>query len=432
MSALVLKLTDGTTTLDLNDMTNYGIPDQVWSPAMATRRISKMGGLGAYHDVIENIPVHVRGATAAAALDNVLALIALLDQAQLWADGGLVDPVTLQYTPINSSMTNPVEAIVLGPGGDNNMLRLPPQINAAGNYEIPGVNLSIRRRGLWSGAEEGQTPPADTHPSLTTITMVNDLDHSTPTDVRITFSAGTVASSLSSGVLALTSIEDGIYFGEAENLTAGAGSSITNVLDADASESYYSQLSKSDDSVNIYYKNAITINSKARRFAIYALMHNPHTAAFQIKAVFGGSTPYISIEPTTQPRVMLIGVISTTTTPSTLLFYTLAPTLTSNALQMDYYFIVALSPHTTVLSLPEFSVNPPSNDEITIEHNYNTELYPTVSVPFSGNPMWNTRGTKLKVLLAANNDDWGLHLSGGTKFSTRVLIGRHKGYLTPD
>lgn len=145
---MILKLTDGTTTLDLMDITNYGVPYDTWTPKVARRRRSQMSGDGPYENVVEEIPLHVRGASAAAALANLTALAEMLDQAERWSLGEDVTAVWLQYRPTNSA-GDILQAVVVGAASDLPLLTLSPRVNDAANYEIDGVTLLLERRGLW-------------------------------------------------------------------------------------------------------------------------------------------------------------------------------------------------------------------------------------------------------------------------------------------
>jgi hypothetical protein len=146
-----LLLTDGTTTIDLNDGLAYGVPYDQWRPAVGGLRDDALGGYSPYTDVREEIPLHVRGATPEQALERVAALAKLLDQAERWARGERVAAVQLWYSPTNSKLGGWLKAAVLGRGRGQGpmMLGLSPRVNDAGNYEIPGVTMDIRHTFPW-------------------------------------------------------------------------------------------------------------------------------------------------------------------------------------------------------------------------------------------------------------------------------------------
>jgi hypothetical protein len=144
-------LTDGTTTIDLNDGLAYGVPYDQWRPAVGGLRDDALGGYSPYTDVREEIPLHVRGATPEQALERVAALAKLLDQAERWARGERVAAVQLWYSPTNSKLGGWLKAAVLGRGRGQGpmMLGLSPRVNDAGNYEIPGLTMDIRHTFPW-------------------------------------------------------------------------------------------------------------------------------------------------------------------------------------------------------------------------------------------------------------------------------------------
>src|SRR4051812_30642710 len=85
---LYLVLTDGTTTVTFSDgangSTNYPPQAGGWAPNVAALNQSLLGGRGPYTDVVEEITINVRGATAALCYSNLDALVRLLDQADRW------------------------------------------------------------------------------------------------------------------------------------------------------------------------------------------------------------------------------------------------------------------------------------------------------------------------------------------------------------
>lgn len=145
---MVLRLTDGTATLTLTDNVSYAIRDMEWRPKVARRLQSQMGGAGLYANVIEEIPLHVRGATGATALANLAAVANMLDQAERWARGEMVAPIILEYLPANSAATDYYKAVVVGAPGDT-FWDLSPRMNSDQNHELDGITLYLERRGLW-------------------------------------------------------------------------------------------------------------------------------------------------------------------------------------------------------------------------------------------------------------------------------------------
>lgn len=158
--AMYLKITDGTTTIDLlgNDTTNsFNLLAGAWAPNVARRKRSQMGGGSWAEDVVEALPLYAQSDTSAATiLANLDTLAALMDQAQRWALGEAVDPVILRYSPNSDSVY--LQAVILGPPDSGQAVVLPPTFSDDLYQKVvDGVTLQFKRRGLWLGAEESDT-----------------------------------------------------------------------------------------------------------------------------------------------------------------------------------------------------------------------------------------------------------------------------------
>lgn len=249
--AMVLKLTDGTTTLDLAATTAYAIPDGEWTPAISKRRRSGLAG-PIYEDVEERIPLHVRGATGAAALDNLVALVNLLDQAERFWLGEAVAPVLLQYLPHNTNLRAVVQSEVLGAVGDKTpWLRLSPYVNDASNYELPEIELRILRRGDWLAAVDSISPSGTAQPAITTATFSETVPLYSP----VTLKASNVDYENQNGI----NIPKGLWFvaseatrlklveGESFSSTGATTSTCAIVVDANASGGNYAEFDHGED-----------------------------------------------------------------------------------------------------------------------------------------------------------------------------------------
>jgi hypothetical protein len=67
--AYTLKITDGSTTVDLTGTDGYQVVGE-WAPQIATRRKSKMGGRSPYNDVEEQMTIVIKGTSTANALSK--------------------------------------------------------------------------------------------------------------------------------------------------------------------------------------------------------------------------------------------------------------------------------------------------------------------------------------------------------------------------
>lgn len=187
--AMYLKITDGTTTIDLlgNDATNsFNLLAGAWAPNVARRKQGKLSGQWA-EDVVESMPLYVQSDTdAATILANLDTLAALLDQAQRWNDGESVAAVTIRYSP--NSDTDYLETVILGPSG--NGVELPPTFSDdLYQNAVDGVRLNFKRRGEWLGAEESDTASAITPGNIAGIDFGTSLKRY-PVEIEMTASYG--------------------------------------------------------------------------------------------------------------------------------------------------------------------------------------------------------------------------------------------------
>ena len=156
----VTKITDGTNTIDFEDANSgYAIVSNGWRPAVARRNSSGMGET--YEPVDEEMRLSISGATPEEVSERINLLAALIDQAEQWKKGENVDPVILQFKVQGSTLSNPLQAAILG-YADGPVLELPglydheEMMLQLGSFNDP-VILRFRRRGLWLGDEESDT-----------------------------------------------------------------------------------------------------------------------------------------------------------------------------------------------------------------------------------------------------------------------------------
>lgn len=150
-----LRITDGTTTINLVRGDNFRLVAGGWSPSVPRRHGSFLGGRSIYEDVVESITVNATASTTAELLDAITDLSTLLDQAQAWSLGEDVDPVWVECQPQQSTLAAPLKSLIVGPASNDSLLSTPSTFN---DYlmvqEISGLTIAFRRRGLWLGAEQ--------------------------------------------------------------------------------------------------------------------------------------------------------------------------------------------------------------------------------------------------------------------------------------
>lgn len=176
MSSTV-QITDGTTTLNLNDKVNYRLKDDTWAPQIAVKSKSLLDGRDLYEDVTEEIALDILGTSVANALSNLETLIKLLDQSDDWIDNENVSSVKVKYQP-DGGTVGVLYAIILGTDDNSSLGELPVTYNDVTYlYQILDVKIHFKRKGLWltvteSSASSSATPSGDifsvTLPSSTT------------------------------------------------------------------------------------------------------------------------------------------------------------------------------------------------------------------------------------------------------------------------
>lgn len=188
---MYLKITDGTTTLDLlgNDSTNsFNLLASQWAPDVAKRGQASQR----FGDVNEALPLYAKSdADAATVLANLDILATLMDQAQRWALGENVDPVVIRYSP-NSDLVY-LQAVILGPPDEGAGLVLPETFSDdLFQKTVDGIVLQFKRRGLWLGAEESQvSSSAAENPVVNTATFTGGaLTVPSPVKLDIEFTNG--------------------------------------------------------------------------------------------------------------------------------------------------------------------------------------------------------------------------------------------------
>lgn len=145
-----IALTDGITTLNLGSGTAYEVRDDGWAPQVAARRRDDLGGKGSYADVDEEMIVNVIGSTGTVMLTNAAALSQMLDQADAWSNGDPAAlPVYLQVQPKGSTLTAPVQALVLGRSGDTLMILPSDYTDHLVGNAIEEAHIRLTRQGAW-------------------------------------------------------------------------------------------------------------------------------------------------------------------------------------------------------------------------------------------------------------------------------------------
>jgi hypothetical protein len=237
--AYTLKITDGSTTVDLTGTDGYQVVGE-WAPQIATRRKSKMGGRSPYNDVEEQMTIVIKGTSTANALSKLATLSELMDQAQSFGRGGNGTAVQLEYLSAGSSASS-VQAVILGPAGDGPMIELAgdfSETEVGGGKYIRRVYLTFLRRGLWLGATEAKSSSeSNNNPTkVATSSFSNTADILNPLDIKIKVNRVSGSAVQANAYVLLQNGIDKIYKVEAEDLsTLSSGGTFSTPAETDAS-----------------------------------------------------------------------------------------------------------------------------------------------------------------------------------------------------
>lgn len=318
MSFTVLELVGEQVTIDLLDGVNYALTE--WAPAVAARNKALMGGYSPYSDVTERLRVNVYGGTVGGALQALDDIAAVLEQAEAWVLGDATEPVIMRVQLAGSSLSEPLEAVVLGQTGGDSLMTLQPTFNEdILLYEIVGVEIQLLRRGLWLGPVTDKTMKGSAaNPAVMSIDMDSVLRRLSPTAVHVTgFGANTPM--IGGGFLVVSGVSPLIQSGQNIAIFNAAAMSATGfTLQTDApNHARGGDVLRIDAAVNTSGTLSIgSVNTDVSRVSVFAAVRNNSTdVAWEAQAI---STGYVTINDdwkiidtsSQHPRVMHIGTLS--------------------------------------------------------------------------------------------------------------------------
>jgi hypothetical protein len=451
--ALTLQLTDGTTTLDLIANAAYALAYNEWVPAVSRIKANYMAGSDEYEDVIEQIPITVRGATGSAALANLDAIVRLLVQAERWRRGENVAAVRMQWLPTASGMANPVEAIVLGVAPGEQLIYAPPQMIDFANYEIPGVVIKLQRRGRWlANSESSAASASTTNGDLATISLGSALNLPSPTRLTVTnFGYGkSTGGRMRNAILLLAETSTDIAIINAESMAYGRW---TSVADSAAAARNTNVLRYTPTSLGEDWSTgsgAVSLTSGMNLLAVFANVRNSTSTDFRFHLRVDSDLPnnftpwvYVKAESVAYPRWVFCGLVPKSGAVTNVYVSAVASAASS---YMDIDTIVLADARTVKI----FGIDGPSETDLNfscalatldVNHNLLTLPAPTavsgsIPAPHQGDIIFSTKAASLYGLLLGTGDTsnaFGLkwrQYSGGVAANVWTAY-RRTAYITP-
>lgn len=458
-----IELTDGTTTATLSDTDNYGLLSGGWSPQIATRRTSVLGGRP-YTQVVEEMRFDVYGDTMADCIAHLAVILRLIDQAYRWSQGESFDPVRIEYQPQGSTMVNPLSALVYGFADNAPPATLPATYNdLLMCFVIENVTLRFVRDGAWLGDEEDITVAAALHPSVVSGTFTGFASHLSPVKVELgQLPNQTDLPIYDTGYVLIADRAARIQLIEAE----GMGPINDFTVDADATRKpsgtgvlVYTPTTTDED--NTALEN-ITLD-EGRRVGIVAAVRNSHAStSFAVRVEIAGpagrsltsSRPYIIDPGSTDPRIVLLGVVLCEEAYASMRLYVQADAV-AGTLSIDYLALINLdNPTSRIVSIGRIDVassipgteesyltiDPRALEDVTPRIRLIGQDFPTLNyaVPqfWRGDPYLLSLGTTIAAMFCLRNSVGGYWIAWDTaaaaSIDADVIFTRRISYLAPE
>lgn len=463
----ILQSYNGASTRDWVDGVNYSLTAAGWSPQVSGLRSSPLGGRGPYEDVTEKVGLNVLGTTGAIALANLAALVEDLMQAQRWRRGDDVAPVIFKVQPQGSTLTNPLQVVMMGPPPDEdprNLLGLPLTFNdVLMVYEIGPVDVRFWRPGALLGDVQTSTTSASgSHPSVLSATFSAAVNLFSPLSVAISGFTGSIdgaAAAVGSDVYLVVSDDaDKIEVGEAEACSAVApglgtfntsadsrasGGSIRRLVPGTLGEYSLTKAVTLAGTRNNAYVILVAVrnNSSSIRYTTYAKIGN--------NIVYNRvSSPQEVIEATnTRPQIIRYDpiVFDGAVTEVQLIFSPSATGSSAHQLDVDVFVITQVDEASRIIAL--YDINRQTTIAGSIEINDQALTRPMAQVvesasgvgdillAYEGDPFLSSIGSEVAICMIGTTDtDWRVingTVGSGSAVSSQLSATRLPAYLVP-
>lgn len=389
-----LHLTDGTTTIDLNNGTSYFLQGGGWSPKIAKQSLSPVGNRCPYENVLETITISITAGTISLALANLDSIVAMLNQAKQYANNANVSPVRLTVD-VQGYIGSPWEALII----DADVILPQDWADNLPNKSIEDIQLRILRRGLWTrDSVASTTSSATSNGKIASVSLTNLSPQAYATEVLITSSADEFQGGNyynHPGYIAMTGTSGNIAWGvgnvnvnDAANKPAGHATNVSS----------FTNLSACVINATSGFTPAFN-NSTAKRVAVLGAFKTTVTSApvrVAIKDATGNTiidSATFNIHDSTTDTITFCGVLNWNSNATFLEFVALA----ASTVTFDLVWLVDISdPYTSLMRFDDLSVyqtlqamrsyrvyNPANALAPTLQAKPNAGTY--ADFPFSGN-----------------------------------------------
>jgi hypothetical protein len=457
-----LKLVSGSVSATIasgSTATNYMLEYDRWAPSIAGMRKSPFGGVSLYNDVEEEMTLHIKGATAAAAYSNLATISRLMDIADRWSNGENVSPVFIEYAPQGSTVSSdsaPLKAIILGraSGDESSGTQLDVQFNEAGNYfVIKNVRIRFWRRGVWclatpvssnSSTSNGRTVLAPTISAAYDPYAAYKLTLAPQANIQA-FTSGFVLTS-EAEIASITSAD----FNSASARFSTVAESSSN-RPADTGNNVWRFTPNSTNYETFYQDTGLATNCREADVFVVLRMNTSNDITLYAEARAGATpipntatTPITITAGTTTPQIVYLGTITSRDANFTIVNIYVKSSTASGAATVDFDTVVLVSKASRngAIALSTTAVESANVASIIVDGGILSSQTPnvtltrssvTISLDYRGNAFLDiySDGTAIYILyLSVSGSAW-MRGSGTSRETIRATVDVYPTYITP-
>lgn len=435
MTARIIKITDGTDTVDFEDASS-GYTLLAFRPAVAQY---DRDNPEVWRREDEQLEISVEGSTPTEMSQRLHLLAELIDRAGRMMRSEAVDPVVFQYRIDDSLLTNPLQSLVTGPPESGDVLMLPAAFDGYTQLKVGTVDdpvvWRLRRRGAWLGDEESQSEAAATanNPGVMSVTFGSATSILSPVELALALDVAMGASASAMLLLAKSSAhidiveaEDGVY----------SSADWADAADANASNGNVARYTPGSTDVELV-QCSVTMDADVRQVAVVANLKNRSaTINYYVRAVVneGQGRWYYIDSSNNNPQAISLGVIRTKDAITVVEIQVQADATGSSANSLDVDTVAATAVDDgvgRVIALPElsaatFTIDPALLDEPR------PLVYESAAQAYRGNVYLMQIGTGFAAVLLGNTGTtWRLRDDKAAAITVGMTATRRPAYVAP-
>lgn len=455
MTAEILRLTDGTTTIDLMDAASgYGV---VWqgnrggyAPEVSNYAPAMNHSLP-YPPVDDTIELKITGSSRYNCRLKVQELGELLARAVRWSYQDAIAPVLIEYKPEGAS--NTFQSVLLGLPSTGQMLQVPDTYDLiTGVFQLSPVVIRFSRLGIWNDITSGGNASAGgASPRKYTVTIGGN-DIFSPLDLTIP-NLTNIQNGPADIFIAISDETDKFHFWEAESVS---DTFFTSHADATASNGNVQQVVNLTAATTAILETNChnDLDANLRRYAFFVTMENATNQPCKVKVTgYTGNASQQGTDSAVAGRTKTVSASSGKRTvplgeihmPARLAYWKIEFEFDNNStgnLEVDTVMVVGIDESVRLSRVTRIS-STPGRDKIKFLHKIFDEPEPLVldtdssdntlnALPTKGDKMLLAQGSNAIVFIFGNTSgDWTIQNTSNTKFNLLPNVIISKGWLVP-